>query len=86
MAIPPATDRTSPTYLLKCLQEFFDRHDEELHAELRHVRNALDAVIGSLRFAEKAQVQSRQIAALASVHRLLRTRIPPDDPKQMPLF
>jgi hypothetical protein len=76
-----------PTYLLKCLQDFFDRHDDELHAEFRHLRNALDAVYGSLRFAEKATVQSRQIAALASVHRLLRSRIPPpDNPAQMPLF
>ena len=75
-----------PTYLHKCLQDFFDCHEDELHAEFRHVRNALDAVLGSLRFAEKAAVQSRQIAALASVHRLLRTRIPPEDPAQMPLF
>lgn len=76
-----------PTYLLKCLQDFFDRHDDELHAEFRHIRNALDAVLGSLRCAEKTAVQSRQIAALASVHRLLRTKIPPmDDPTQMPLF
>jgi hypothetical protein len=47
----------------------------------------LDAACGSLRFAEKATVQSRQIAALASVHRLLHTKIPsPEDPAQMPLF
>jgi hypothetical protein len=38
-------------------------------------------------FAEKVTVQSQQIAALASVHRLLRSRIPPpEDTAQMPLF
>ena len=45
-----------------------------------------NTVLGSLRFAEKVTTQSQQIAALASVHRLLRTKIPADDPAQMPLF
>jgi hypothetical protein len=76
-----------PAYLLKCLQEFFDRHGDELYGEFKHVRNALEVVCGSLRFAERAALQSRQIAALASVHRLLRTPAPPThDPNQMSLF
>jgi len=76
-----------PTYLLKCLQDFFDRHDDELHAEFRHIRHALDVVCGSLRSADQATVQSRQITALAAAHRLLRARTPPtDDSRQLPLF
>jgi hypothetical protein len=76
-----------PRYLLKCLQDFFDRHGDELYPELKHIRNALDQVCGSLRFAETASLQSRQIEALASVHRMLRAQAPaPPDPHQMGLF
>jgi hypothetical protein len=76
-----------PAYLLKCLQDFFDRHGDQLYGELRHLRNALDAVLGSLRFAEKSSAHSRQIEALAQAHRLLRAHAPPpSDPNQMPLF
>jgi len=76
-----------PAYLLKCLQDFFDRHGDELCDEFSHLRNALEVVCGSLRFAEKAVVQSRQITAIASVYRLLRTpAVSRQDPDQMPLF
>ncbi len=76
-----------PRYLLKCLQDFFDRHGDELDGELKHIRNALDQVCGSLRFAEKASLQSRQIETLAAVHRLLRAQAPAtSDPRQMGLF
>ena len=78
-----------PTYLLKCLQDFFDRHGDELYGEFKHIRNALDALCGSLRFAEKASVQSRQIEALAAAHRFLRAAQPgpsDPDPAQLPLF
>jgi hypothetical protein len=79
--------RYFPTYLLKCLQDFLDRHGDELHGELKHVRNALDVVCGSLRFAERALVQSRQIDAMAQVHRFLRATAPaPSDPNQTTLF
>lgn len=76
-----------PTYLLKCLQDFLDRHGDELHRELKHLRNALDVVVCSLRFADKAVVQARQIEALAQAHRFLRTKPPaPSDPNQLALF
>ncbi|MEI6862544.1 MAG: hypothetical protein WCL04_09865 [Verrucomicrobiota bacterium] len=65
----------------------FARHDDELHAEFRHIRHALEVVCGSLRDAEQATVQSRQITALAAVHRLLRVQAPPpDDSRQLLLF
>jgi len=44
------------------------------------------AALAKPSYAEKAAVQSRQIAVLTSVHRLLRAKIPTDDPNQMPLF
>jgi len=77
-----------PSYLLKCLQDHFAHHGDELHDELKHIRNALEAVTGSLRFAEsEAAVQARQTEALARVHRLLRSQAPaPSDPRQLALF
>ena len=76
-----------PTYLLKCLQDHFDRHGDELDAELKHIGHALDLVVGSLRFADKAQAHSRQIEAIAQVHRFLRAQAPPpSDPNQLALF
>jgi hypothetical protein len=79
--------RYFPTYLLKCLQDFFDRHGDDLYGELKHIRNALDVVCGTLRFAEKASAQARQIETLAAAHRLLRAQVPsPSDPRQMALF
>jgi hypothetical protein len=76
-----------PTYLLKCLQDHFDRHGDELDRELKHLRNAIAVVRGSLRFSEKAAAQSQQIEAMARVHRLLRaTAPPPSDPRQITLF
>lgn len=84
---PARYGRYFPTYLLKCLQDFLDRHGDELDGELKHLRNALDVVVGSLRLAEKTVAQSRQIAALAQVHRCLRANAPaPSDPNQMALF
>lgn len=84
---PTASSGYFPAYLLKCLQDFFDRHGDELYRELKHVRNALDVVLGSLRFVEKASAQSRQIEALAQAHRFLRANAhAPSDPSQMALF
>lgn len=77
-----------PSYLLKCVQDHFAHHGDELHDELKHIRNALEAATGSLRFAENAAaVHARQIDALAHVHRLLRARAPSSsDPRQLALF
>lgn len=76
-----------PTYLLKCLQDFLDRHGDELYGELKHIRNALEQVCGSLHFAEKARELSCQIETLAAAHRMLRAQAPtPSDPRQMALF
>lgn len=63
-----------PSYLLKCLQDWFDRHGEELYSELKHIRNALDQLLASARFAERVQRHARQLDLLVSTHRLLESR------------
>ena len=68
-----------PAYLLKCLQDFFDRHGDELYGELKHVRNALDQVLASARFAARVQEHARHLDVLVATHRLLheqRARCP----------
>lgn len=77
-----------PSYLLKCLQDHFAHHGDELHDELKHLRNAIELVTGALRFAEDDRAaHARQIDVLARAHRLLRAQAPPpSDPRQLALF
>lgn len=71
---PAAYGAYFPTYLLKCLQDWFDRYGEELYSELKHIRNALDQVLASARFAERVQRHARHLDLLVSTHRLIETR------------
>ena len=78
-----------PSYLLKCLQDWFDRYGEELYSELKHIRNALDQLLASARFAERVQRHARHLDLLVSTHRLVERRIAerkPTDPNQLNLF
>lgn len=79
-----------PSYLLKCLQDWFDRHGDDLYCELKHIRNALDQLLASARFAERVQRDARHLDVLASAHRFLDSRLPsrssPDSPHQLSLF
>lgn len=79
-----------PSYLLKCLQDWFDRHGDELYSELKHIRNALDQLLASARFAERVQRNARHLDLLVSTHRLLEsrraTRTPAAADDQLPLF
>ena len=63
-----------PTYLLKCLQDWFARYGDELYHELKHIRNALDQLLASARFAERVQRHARHLDVLVSTHRLIETR------------
>jgi hypothetical protein len=63
-----------PTYLLKCLQDWFQHHGEELYDELKHIRNALDQVLASVRFATAIQRDAKQVELLASAHRLIHAQ------------
>lgn len=71
---PSAYGTYFPTYLLKCLQDFFDRYGDELYSELKHIRNALDQLLASARFAERVQRHARHLDLLVSTHRLIETR------------
>jgi hypothetical protein len=78
-----------PTYLLRCLQDFFERHGDDLYHELKHIRNAIESIQASLVLAQRASEQFRHIEAIAAAHRILRTerhsRSHPD-PGQLALF
>ena len=78
-----------PGYLLKCLQDWFQHHGDDLYDELKHVRNAIHQILGSLDFASRVQIQARHIELLAATHRLLhaqRKRHVALNPGQMSLF
>lgn len=79
-----------PRYLLKCLQDFFDRHGDDLYGELKHLRNALDQVLASARFAERVRDHARQLDVAVATHRLLhaehQARRSRHDPGQLALF
>jgi hypothetical protein len=63
-----------PAYLLKCLQDWFRYHGEELYDELKHIRNALDQVLASVRFAADVQRDAQHTELLAATHRLIQAR------------
>jgi len=79
-----------PRYLLKVLQDFFERHGDDLYGDLKHIRNALDQVLASARFAARVRDDARQLDVLVATHRLLHAqrtaRVAPRDPSQMDLF
>ncbi|MDO8545064.1 MAG: hypothetical protein Q7S40_31870 [Opitutaceae bacterium] len=81
--------RNFPTYLLKCLQDWFQHHGDEFYDELKHIRNALDQVLASDRFAVAVQRDARHVELLASVHRLIRAqreKRQKSDDRQLSLF
>lgn len=78
-----------PAYLLKCLQDWFKHHGEELYDELKHVRNALDQVLACVRFAAVVQNDAHHLEVIASAHRLIHARRASHgkrDARQLPLF
>jgi hypothetical protein len=78
-----------PAYLLKCLQDWFDRYGDDLYCELKHIRNALDQLLASARFAERIQRHARHLDVLVSTHRLIEHRLAErktSAPNQLTLF
>lgn len=78
-----------PSYLLKCLQDWFARHGDDLYCELKHIRNALDQLLASARFAQRVQRHARHLDALVCTHRYLdarRPQRPPPADDQLNLF
>ena len=60
-----------PAYLLKCIQDWFRHHGDELYDELKHIRNALDHLLASVSFADDVRRDAQHIATLAAAHRLI---------------
>jgi hypothetical protein len=78
-----------PTYLLKCLQDWFQHHGDDLYAELKHLRNALDQVLASSVIATDVRRDAQHLDALTTAHRLLRPSSPRSkrtDADQLSLF
>jgi hypothetical protein len=78
-----------PAYLLKCLQDWFQHHGDELYDELKHIRNALHQVLASARFAVTVQRDAKHVELLASAHRLIRAqreKRQKSDGRQLSLF
>jgi hypothetical protein len=78
-----------PAYLLKCLQDWFQHHGDELYDELKHIRNALDQVLASTHFAAGVQRNAQHTELLAATHRLIQARRAQrekPDGRQLPLF
>jgi hypothetical protein len=78
-----------PAYLLKCLQDWFQHHGDELYDELKHIRNALDQVLASVPFATDVQRDAQHTEILAATHRLIQAhRAPREKPdgRQLSLF
>ena len=78
-----------PAYLLKCLQDWFDHHGEQLYGELKHIRNALDQVLASAKFATTVQRDAQHVEFLAATHHLIRpqrNQPHPVDDGQLRLF
>lgn len=78
-----------PAYLLTCLQDWFQHRGDELYAELKHIRNALDRILGSVGVVSEVQRHAHHIELLAATHRLLHARRPRrvvSDHSQLSLF
>jgi hypothetical protein len=85
-----------PAYLLKCLQDWFRHHGDDLYEQLKHVRNSLsslDSILLHLRsHAPAPDSQAQQLTSdLARAHLILRSKVhsrrsQPPAPKQLTLF
>ena len=84
--------RTFPRYLLKCIQDWFQHHGDELYEQLKHVRNQLTTIENLL----KQNTQSTQdnqhahLTRLAETHQILKykgaNKISKKDSQQLDLF
>ena len=79
-------------YLLKCIQDWFQHHGDELYEQLKHVRNQLTTIENLL----KQNTQSTQdnqhahLTRLAETHQILKhkgaNKISKKDSQQLDLF
>ena len=69
--------RYFPRYLLKCIQDWFAHHGDELYEELKHVRNQLCTIEELLQQHPHAQTepQHTHVTRLADAHQIIKQQI-----------
>lgn len=86
---PQAYQPYFPRYLLKCLQDWFRHHGDDLYEDLKRVRSQLDGV-DRLLAALQNRAPENIVAPLAQAHAALkgqtRRKTAPKDGRQLDLF
>jgi hypothetical protein len=74
---PQHYHRYFPRYLLKCIQDWFAHHGDQLYQELKHVRNQLCSIEHLLKQnTQSPEAQDRaQIEHLAAAHQIMRSKV-----------
>ena len=88
---PERYQRYFPRYLLKCLQDWFAHHGDELYEELKHVRNYLHSIEALLQEGCTSQRAEDIVTPMAKAHAILMSQCQhkhgkKEDTRQMELF
>ena len=69
--------RYFPRYLLKCIQDWFAHHGDELYEQLKHVRNQLCTIETLLQQSadSDAEPQHALITRMADAHQILKQQV-----------
>ena len=68
---PERYERYFPRYLLKCLQDWFAHHGDELYEELKHVRNQLYSIEALLSCKHTTEEPEDIVTPMAKAHAVL---------------
>ena len=86
---PKRYERYFPRYLLKCMQDWFAHHGDELYEELKHVRNHLHSIEALLQRCTSERAEDI-VTPMAQAHAILknqqRRKHCKDDTQQLKLF
>lgn len=79
-----------PAYLLKCLQDWFAHHGDELYEELKHIRNQLHRIEALLQECTSARAEDI-VTAMAQANAILKSQCrskhrKKEDTRQLELF
>ena len=86
---PERYQRYFPGYLLKCLQDWFTHHGDELYEELKHVRNQLHSIEALLQACTSQRAEDI-VTPMAQAHAILmiqrHRKDGKEDTRQLKLF
>ena len=86
---PKRYQRYFPRYLLKCLQDWFAHHGDELYEELKHVRNHLHSIEALLQGGTSQRAEDI-VTPMAQAHAILMSQCHrkngKEDARQLTLF